>query len=134
MAKAKKAAHYQANREHRLTAAKARRRTEDIATASAARAARHKAHPEQTRANAQRRRARLKGRVVERFSDLEIFDRDGWVCQLCEAQVHPELKHPHPASVSLDHIVPIVLGGDHTRRNVQTSHLLCNLRKATSVA
>lgn len=126
---AKKAAHYLANRERKLVATRANYRA-NFAREHARRVARHKAHPEQSRDAAQRRRARLNGREVERFSDLEIFDRDGWVCQICGQQIHRELKRPHPASVSLDHVIPIALGGNHTRANVQASHLQCNLRKA----
>lgn len=31
---------------------------------------------------------------------------------------------------SLDHIVPMSLGGGHTYLNTQCSHLMCNLKKS----
>ena len=65
--------------------------------------------------------------VVDRF---EVFERDGWVCQLCGEPVDPELKWPDVMSPSLDHIVPFVHGGDHSYENVQLAHLSCNSRKS----
>lgn len=59
----------------------------------------------------------------------QIFERDGWVCQLCGKPVDRRLKFPHPMSASLDHITPISKGGEHVRVNVQCSHFSCNSRK-----
>jgi HNH endonuclease len=91
------------------------------------------ANPERRKAIAReaasRRRVALKSGVVESFRHDEIFIRDNWICQLCQTPVDRTLTHPHPMSVSLDHIVPVSMGGDHTRSNVQTTHLRCNVRK-----
>ena len=91
----------------------------------------HAAHPEVARENRRRRRARLRGAVTEVFSDAEIFERDGWVCGICGQSIDPNLRYPDPASPSLDHIVPLSRDGDHTRTNVQASHLGCNRRKGS---
>jgi 5-methylcytosine-specific restriction endonuclease McrA len=80
-----------------------------------------------------RRRARLLGATVEAFDRLEVFDRDGWVCQICARPVDRSVQHPDPASVSLDHILPLSRGGEHSRVNCQTAHLICNLRKGARV-
>ncbi|MFG3518286.1 HNH endonuclease [Streptomyces bobili] len=85
---------------------------------------------EHGRASSQRRRARLAATVVESFRHPEIFERDGWTCQLCQEPVDPRARHPDPRSASLDHVVPLARGGHHTRVNVQLAHLICNLRKA----
>jgi 5-methylcytosine-specific restriction endonuclease McrA len=66
---------------------------------------------------------------VEKFNDTEIFERDGWLCQLCGLPINREARKPHPMSVSLDHIVPISLGGAHSRANTQCAHYGCNVRK-----
>ncbi len=89
-----------------------------------------KANPEVVRAVRQRRRVRLKGGETEKFRDTEIFERDGWICQLCQQPIEKELKSPSPGSVSLDHIQPVSLGGPHTWDNVQTAHLRCNKKKS----
>ena len=60
---------------------------------------------------------------------VEVFERDGWVCQLCGERVDPLLKGPDPLAASLDHIVPVSLGGDHLPENCQLAHLGCNSSK-----
>ena len=85
--------------------------------------------PEVYIASRQLRRARLAGVATERFNPSEVFDRDNWVCQLCTRPVDRAAQYPDPLSVSLDHIVPIVRGGGHTRANTQCAHLRCNLIK-----
>lgn len=76
-----------------------------------------------------RRRAAMASVDAERFAPSEIFDRDGWRCGICDRRISKDLRYPDPLSVSLDHIVPLARGGDHTRANTQAAHLRCNLRK-----
>jgi hypothetical protein len=73
------------------------------------------------------RRARIRGGRTERINRFEIFERDGWICGLCDGPVDKTVKWPDPMSASLDHVIPIVAGGTHTANNVQCSHLDCNL-------
>jgi 5-methylcytosine-specific restriction endonuclease McrA len=85
-------------------------------------------HPEVGRAGSQRRRARIQQRPVEKFLDSEVFERDNWICGLCNEAIHREITDG-PWRVELDHIVPISMGGSHTRSNVQAAHRICNRRK-----
>lgn len=91
------------------------------------------ARPEMKRAknreNRRRRRVIRRSVLAERFTDREIFDRDGWLCGLCGLLVDRALLHPDLMAASLDHIIPVVRGGHHTRRNVRCTHALCNSRK-----
>lgn len=75
------------------------------------------------------RRVRELAATVERFDHLEVYERDGWVCGLCQQPVDSDLSWPDPLSPSLDHIVPLAAGGDHSRANTQLAHWLCNVRK-----
>lgn len=75
------------------------------------------------------RRVRVESGTVERFTPEEIYDRDGWVCGLCRKPIDPALTWPDPGSASLDHVLPLAAGGDHTRENTQAAHLVCNVRK-----
>jgi len=75
-----------------------------------------------------RRRAIKRSVTIEKFSSLEIFQRDQWVCQICKKGVNRRLKCPHPLSKSLDHIIPLSRGGSHSKINVQLVHLVCNER------
>lgn len=65
----------------------------------------------------------------ESIKPEDVFIRDKWICQICRRKINPQLKHPHPRSKSIDHIVPLSLGGTHERKNVQAAHLGCNARK-----
>lgn len=75
-----------------------------------------------------RRALLLKARSVP-FKRSAVFERDGWICQLCGDPVDPELKFPARMSVSLDHIIPLARDGEHTYENAQTAHLACNQAK-----
>jgi 5-methylcytosine-specific restriction endonuclease McrA len=87
------------------------------------------AHPEAKRASEARRRVRKYQGVVEDFLDTEIFERDNYICGLCNEVIDREFPSRHPMSVTLDHILPISKGGHHTRANVQAAHFVCNMRK-----
>lgn len=65
----------------------------------------------------------------EVITDLEIFERDGWVCRLCGDPVLPFIRCPHPRSASIDHIVPVSQGGQHVALNLQLAHFGCNSAK-----
>jgi 5-methylcytosine-specific restriction endonuclease McrA len=77
-----------------------------------------------------RARARKYGVEYTPLNRLLVFQRDGYRCGICGKKVNKRLKYPHPMSVSLDHVVPMALGGGHTYANVQCAHLICNGRKS----
>lgn len=91
---------------------------------------------ESKKAAYQRRRALKAAAAAERFPNSEIFERDGWRCQLCGRKVDPALRYPSPMSSSIDHIVPLSVPGGpgHVRANVQLAHLGCNTKKSNGVA
>jgi 5-methylcytosine-specific restriction endonuclease McrA len=84
---------------------------------------------DKSRAKSQRRRAVKRGAEAETFLPAEIYERDAWACQLCGEPVDPVLPHPDLMSASLDHRIPLIAGGPHTRANVQLAHLVCNIEK-----
>jgi 5-methylcytosine-specific restriction endonuclease McrA len=76
------------------------------------------------------RNGRLKNRIdAEKFSPREVFDRDGWTCQLCGGPCDPSVRVPSLQAATLDHIIPVSLGGSHTRANVRCAHYSCNSRR-----
>lgn len=88
-----------------------------------------------TRARSKWRRAQTRGaKVVESFDSHEVFERDGWKCHLCRKRINPKLKNPHPKSASLDHIIPLTVGGEHSLANSATAHLDCNMAKSNGAA
>jgi hypothetical protein len=69
---------------------------------------------------------------IESFTAAEIGERDGWICGICQDTnrlVVPRPGAPRALSPSIDHIVPVVSGGTHTRANVRITHLWCNVER-----
>jgi len=99
---------------------------------------RSEAHREAQRRCQNERRAIIYGTEAEQFDAREVFERDGWVCQLCQEPVDRALQWPDPRSPSLDHRIPlswgVERGGVHTRANSQLAHLDCNNRKGARLA
>jgi hypothetical protein len=85
-------------------------------------------HHEIRRDEAHRRRARKLSGQFEKINSVEIYNRDNWICKICNETVDPELKWPRHMSASLDHIIPLVCGGPHIKDNVQLAHLICNIK------
>ena len=81
------------------------------------------------RRNAARRALERGANVGETFTRTDIFDRDGWICQLCLAPIDWRLSGRGRFAPALDHIVPLSRGGSHSWDNVQASHSGCNASK-----
>ena len=64
-------------------------------------------------------------------TDEQIWERDGWVCQIpgCGNAIRRDVRHPDPDSASIDHIVPFSLGGTDIAPNKRAAHLACNVRR-----
>lgn len=68
--------------------------------------------------------------VVEVVAIERLYARDGGRCHLCGKRVPPAAKYPDRRSASIDHIVPVSEGGEHSYRNTALAHLGCNLAKS----
>lgn len=67
-------------------------------------------------------RPTLSGRPWRR-TRLLVLERDGWTCHLCG-----EL-----GATTVDHLVPVHLGGGDDLGNLAAAHLGCNSRKGARV-
>jgi endogenous inhibitor of DNA gyrase (YacG/DUF329 family) len=67
--------------------------------------------------------------VIEIFDRPTVFERDDWTCYLCGRQVDTEASPFDPASPTVDHVVPLSKGGEHSLANVRTACLHCNSAK-----
>lgn len=68
------------------------------------------------------------------YTDLEIFERDHWTCRLCSQSIDPSLPRRHAMGATIDHIVPLSLGGLDEPTNVQAAHWSCNRAKGAKVS
>lgn len=78
---------------------------------------------------ARKKAAKLKrrGAVVENVNPIEVFERDGWRCQLCGVRTPRKLRGTYnDKAPELDHILPISKGGEHSYVNTQCACRKCN--------
>lgn len=78
-------------------------------------------------------RERVNLPICEAFDPFVVFDRDGWQCQLCGIDTPRLLRGTYQAEApELDHIIPLALGGSHTRANTQCACRSCNGSKGAT--
>lgn len=91
-------------------------------------------NPHKIREKSHRYRARKVAATFEAFSDVEIFDRDGWKCYICDVPVRSDVvRHAHNRAV-LEHVVALSKGGSHTRANVRCACFPCNTIKGANLS
>ena len=76
-----------------------------------------------------RRRARMHNAQIEEVDPLVIAKRDKYKCHICRKRVNMDLDVQDIYSPTMDHLIPISLGGDHTYANIRLAHRICNSRK-----
>lgn len=83
-------------------------------------------------AYAENRRARQVGAFVENVLLAVLAERDGNVCGICRKQVvmgHSDIRF----RPSIDHIIPLSKGGQHSYANTQLAHRSCNSSKGVKI-
>lgn len=87
-------------------------------------------HKMYSRIGARIRRARMVGVYTEVFDPFDVFDRDGWRCQIC-GKPTPRAQRGTMRSNApeLDHRIPLSKGGAHARSNTQCACRACNMAK-----
>lgn len=88
-----------------------------------------KENVERRKTHEARRRALKAGASTELVVPSVVFDRDNWVCALCNESVPKNATFPNRLYPTIDHIIPLSKGGSHTYENVQLAHQACNSRK-----
>lgn len=71
--------------------------------------------------------------VVEVVEPAVVFERDTWTCHLCGEAIDRALSGRHRWGPTLDHLVPLALGGEHSYANVAAAHRACNSAKGARV-
>jgi 5-methylcytosine-specific restriction endonuclease McrA len=87
------------------------------------------------------RRAAGYGIDLDSAARVLVFERDGWICQLCSDPIDPALIWPASLSASVDHRIPLSkclehFGPDYvdSADNWQAAHLVCNTAKGARMA
>jgi hypothetical protein len=62
----------------------------------------------------------------DKIDRMAVFDYFNWKCHLCDIEIDKFLRTPHPLAATLDHKIPLAVGGTHTWNNVAPAHLKCN--------
>ncbi len=77
------------------------------------------------------RKARQRGVTVEPVNAIRVFERDGWLCQLCGISTPRSKRGTYVDDApELDHIVALARGGEHSYRNTQCACRRCNALKS----
>lgn len=63
-----------------------------------------------------------------------LIERDGLTCSWCEQPIDLTLTWPHNMYRSIDHVVPVSKGGEHSLENTRLLHFACNSRRGNRAA
>lgn len=85
---------------------------------------------EQRRRTSYRRRIRGVAVKIDPVERLHVYERDGWVCQLCFRPTDREYDNSNPWSPTIDHVVALTDEGHHVEENLQLAHHICNSIKS----
>lgn len=84
-----------------------------------------------------KRDRKIKGALVDKDITLQrLYERDHGVCYLCGEVCDWDDKEERDGTIicgnrypSIDHVVPLSRGGEHSWQNVRLAHRICNTRK-----
>lgn len=109
-------------RQSRLDAARFRRREPEKKSAMDRRYREN--NQDRVHANRWKRKAVKRRAFVERVHRSVVFKRCGGACHMCGAMVDPDRWH-------LDHVLPLVRGGEHSYANTAVACPSCNLQRGS---
>lgn len=79
------------------------------------------------------REKQIRDNFVENVSYNSIYKRDRGICQICGLPVVYDKHADNNWSGTIDHIVPVSLNGEHSMKNCQLAHRLCNSLKSNNI-
>lgn len=83
-------------------------------------------------------KGRMRGRVSragvyrETVNKAKVYKRDRYRCAYCKCKVVLSASY-RPDMATLDHIIPLCRGGEHTYSNIVTACIMCNSTKGNRV-
>lgn len=88
--------------------------------------ARHKEYMRKVKA---RREKQIASTDTGDVSYERVYKRDKGICQICGMPVHSAKMSDDNWDGTIDHIIPLSLGGEHSLENCQLAHRICNSLK-----
>lgn len=74
----------------------------------------------------------------ETYSPVRIYDRDKWICYLCGNKTERPTALTKLSDMArlatIDHVIPLALGGEDTKFNVRCACYGCNAAKDSDPA
>lgn len=62
-----------------------------------------------------------------------VFERDDFMCWICGVRCDPLALVPQDEAPTVDHLIPVSLGGDNHPDNLGTAHFICNSRRGNAM-
>jgi hypothetical protein len=75
------------------------------------------------------------GKKKRRYSSRKgqkVFERDEFICWLCNKPCEPDAKVPDLLAPTVDHVVPISSGGSDDYENLRCAHFVCNSKRGNA--
>lgn len=66
----------------------------------------------------------------DKIDNLVVFEAFNWNCHICGEKIDKDLRFPNKMAATIDHIIPLSRGGEHTWDNVAPAHAMCNFVKS----
>lgn len=82
-----------------------------------------------SRVRSAKRRALIAERTVGVVSREAVLERDKFRCHMCGVRCDPTVGHMDGLYPTLDHLVPLSCGGEHSMANLACACRACNTRK-----
>lgn len=81
------------------------------------------------KANKRRGPEGARGPTQSKVDRNKLCEQQKWKCSLCGKKLNPELRGTHDMAISIDHVIPVSMGGTHDLPNLAVAHRICNSRK-----
>lgn len=90
-------------------------------------------HKDKVYLKTKKRRALKRNAIHIPYNRMDIYYKYDGVCQLCFENIDLLQPPRHTLSLSLDHIIPLSLGGHDADYNLVPAHYGCNSRKGNRI-
>lgn len=75
----------------------------------------------------------MKRQYIKSETRLSVYERDNFECQYCGRRVYQNIPQGHNLRATIDHFIPLYLGGSDSISNYVTACFECNRQKASSI-